>query len=281
LSARAWALVAAAGLALLGCKSSEQGGSEAGAAKAEAGEVEAAAPIPTTEAGFLAELVPLPEGAEAIAVEYEITGPALVGEMTTTITAGGKRRDDWELRSTTSDTTLRAAGSTIVNPSRIWTASEGSGGELRQNPLAELAAAYMRLEPEARAGVVESIRAWHRLLAEQRERERGRRAEVLGVSCLQTRIAAQNVCMWEETGLLLRYEGSAFTIEAKKIDRDPKLEAGVFELPPEAAELEVTPVAEQDYDQILQDIAAGSYGSVSALVLGSRGLPSLSLPKQG
>ncbi|PRQ01334.1 hypothetical protein [Enhygromyxa salina] len=261
---------------LLGCPGSERK-TEAGSAAEHA---KVLAPIPATEAEFLAELVPLPEGAEAIEVEYTITGPALTGTMTTQITAGGQRRDQWELVSTLGDTQLRAAGVTIVNARQIWTANEGHPGELSDNHLAELARAYLRLDPPARAPVMESIRAWHQLLAEQRKAAGGGdRTELLGVSCLETRIAAQNVCMWEETGLLLRYEGSAFTIEATKIDRQPKLAPDAFTLPPEAAgATRAEPQRDYDYDEILTEIAAGSYGNVSLLVVGSKSIPSLRLP---
>jgi hypothetical protein len=261
---------------LLGCPGSDRKAD--GASDADVSS--AAAPIPTSEAEFLAELVPLPDGADAIQVKYAITGPALTGTMTTLITAGGQRRDRWELLSTLGDTQLRAAGITIVNAQKIWTANEGQPGEVSDNHLAELARAYMRLEPAARAPVVASIRAWHQLLAEQRQAASGDRAQLLGVSCLETRVAAQNVCMWEETGLLLRYEGSAFTIEAVEIDRDPKLAADTFALPPEAAQAERPPrsPSQHDYGQILAEIAAGSYGNVSLLVVGSKSIPSLRLP---
>jgi hypothetical protein len=260
---------------LLACPSSDRktdGGSEATVSNT-------VAPIPASEAEFLAELVPLPDGADAIQVKYAITGPALTGTMTTSITAGGQRRDQWELLSTLGDTQLRAAGVTIVNTTKIWTANEGQPGEVTDNHLAELARAYMRLDPAARAPVVESIRAWHQLLAEQREAAGGARAQLLGVSCLETRVAAQNVCMWEQTGLLLRYEGSAFTIEAVEIDRNPKLAADAFALPPQAAQAErPAQPSQHDYGQILAEIAAGSYGNVSLLVVGSKSIPSLRLP---
>jgi hypothetical protein len=116
------------------------------------------------------------------------------------------------------------------------------------------------------------------MLAEQRERDDDARSEVLGVACLQTRVAAQNVCMWEETGLLLRYEGSAFRIEAFSIDRAPQLQPDMFALPSEAQGA-VPTAAEPAYEQILRDIADGSYGSVSALLLAPEVLPELRAPK--
>src|SRR5690606_20930748 len=87
------------------------------------------------------------------------------------------------------------------------------------------------------------------------------------------------VCMWEETGLLLRYEGSAFRIEATHIDRAPKLGPDVFALPPEAHAATAIATTAQDYEPILQDIAAGSYGSVSALLFAGDAMPALRMPE--
>lgn len=244
-----------------------------------AAQPDAPAPAPSSEDAFLAELAPLPDNAEAIELHYEIRGPALRGEMVVTVAAGGKRREQWELRAETGETELRTAGLTVINPEHRWVGTDGAGGELHQNHLAGLARAYLALEPDARAKVAESIRAWHRMLAEQRERDGGERDELLGVSCLRTRIAGQNVCMWEETGLLLRYEGSAFTIEATEIDRSPTLEPGAFVLPPEARTLEPKPGETPNYAGILDEIAEGSYGSVSLLVLGGDAVPALRVPQ--
>jgi hypothetical protein len=248
-------------------------------APAEAARPDSSAPLPTTEAEFLAELAPLPDGVAAIEVRYQITGSALTGEMTTTLAAGGNRRERWQLRAGTGEAALATTGLRIVSADQVWIANEGAPGELSSNPLGALARAYLQLPEDARGGVVESIRAWHRMLDEQRERDDSARAEVLGVTCLQTRIAAQNVCLWEETGLLLRYEGSAFRIEAINIDRAPQLGPDTFALPPEAKTAVPTAAPEQDYAQILQDIAGGSYGSVSALLLAGEALPALRVPE--
>lgn len=273
---------------LAACKGGERPADSAPAS--ESARSDSPAPLPSSEAQFLAELAPLPEGASAIEVRYEITqvtgsalGSALAGEMTITLAVGGNRRERWELRAGTGaaepDTRLGTTGLRIVTPDLVWIANEGAPGELSTNHLGALARAYLRLPEEARAPVVESIRTWHRMLAEQRAKDDSATAEVLGVTCLQTRIAAQNVCMWEETGLLLRYEGSAFRIEATHIDRAPKLEGDVFTLPPEAKAATAIATAEQDYEQILQDIAAGSYGSVSALLFAGDALPALRMPE--
>lgn len=270
------------GLALtlaLGACSTKQRDGDAGAAQTSEAET-SARPIPDSAEAFLAELLPLPDGAgEAIELRYTITGPALSGELVTVIAAGGRRRDRWELRSSAGDAGLRADGITIINAQDIWTGHDGGAGERRANHLGELARAYLALEPDARAAVVDSIRAWHQTLAEQRERHAGERAQILGVSCLLTRVAAQNVCMWEEAGLLLHYEGAAFTVDATKIDRSIELGPDSFDLPAPAASLE--PVASQphDYSAVLAELAAGSYATVSLLVLGAKGVPELRLPE--
>lgn len=262
------------------CKGGERSSDSAPASEPQRSDSPAS--LPTSEAEFLAELAPLPDGASAIEVRYDITqvtGSALTGEMTITLAAGGNRRERWELRAGTQTAELRTTGLRIVTPDHVWIANEGAPGELTTNHLGALARAYLQLPEDARKGVVESIRAWHRMLAEQRERDDSATTEVLGVTCLQTRIAAQNVCMWEETGLLLRYEGSAFRIEATQIERAPKLEPDVFTLPPEAKAATSLATAEQDHEQILKDIAGGSYGSVSALLFAGDALPALRVPE--
>jgi hypothetical protein len=269
-------------LGMLGvaCKGDERPADSAPAS--DSARPEPFAPLPASEAEFLVELAPLPDRASAIEVRYqitEITGSALTGEMTVMLAAGGNRRERWELRTGTEAGRLGTTGLRIVTPDLVWIANEGAPGELSTNQLGALARAYLQLPEEARAPVVESIRAWHRMLAEQRTRDDSATAEVLGVTCLQTRIAAQNVCMWEETGLLLRYEGSAFRIEATQIDRAPKLEPDVFTLPPEAKTATPVAAAEPQYEQILRDIAGGSYGSVSALLFAGDALPALKLPE--
>ena len=56
------------------------------------------------------------------------------------------------------------------------------------------------------------------------------------------------------------------------------LAAVAFALPAAARSAKPQAGDTPDYQQVLQDIAAGSYGSVSALVLGVDVLPALSVP---
>lgn len=240
-----------------------------------------AAKIPDTVEGFLAELAPLPGAAQAVRIDYRVSGPALSGELHTLLAPGGLRHDRWELRTSAGDSFLTASGTSIISATQLWTGSDGEPGELRPNTLAGLGKAYLARDEDTRAKIIASIRAWHSTLAEQRERAGGEQDEIAQTPCLRTRIAAQNVCMWEEAGVMLAFEGSAFTIEATKVDREATLETDSFALPPLAAR--ATKVEDDEhsaaaYEPILDELAAGSHAKVALLVYANLGLPKLELP---
>ncbi|HVI00223.1 MAG TPA: hypothetical protein VM869_16010 [Enhygromyxa sp.] len=240
----------------------------------------AAAPLPTSEAEFLAELMPLPGDAEAIEITYAVAGPALEGEMTILIREGGHKREQWELRTIGGEATLRSAGLAIVNPDQIWSAPEGQPGELRTNLLGALARAWSGLDEAKRAAVAKAVRDWHALLDKRRAEVPGDRGQILGVPCLQTRIAAQNLCMWEEVGLFLRYEGSAFTIEATQIDRAPEVSADAFVLPPESRDATRAEPESIDFRAALDEAATGNFAELFLLVSRTQALPKLEHPQQ-
>ena len=270
MAGRGWVLALAVVVAGFGCKPEREAEGEGSAARAGA-----SAELPADEAAFLTSLLPLPDGASAIEIHYRVEGPALEGEMDVALGPGGVRRDRWELRSKAGDSYLRAAGSRIVSAERVWTAAAGQPGTIVDNHLHGFAQAYLARDAEAQAKIVEAVRIWHETLTEQRKRAGGEQHELLGVTCLRTRIAGQNVCMWEEVGVLLEYEGSAFEIVAERIDRNPELADDTFELPAIAAKAEKGSSEAPDYDAILDEIAAGSYGSLSTLVHANVALPDL------
>lgn len=259
----------------LGCKTDERDSTKATPERATKPEP---ARMPSNEVEFLAELIPLPDNAGAIEISYAVTGPALEGEMTILVAAGGNKRERWELRTTGANTQLRSAGLGIVNAEQIWHAPEGKPGELRQNQLGALARAWSALDEAKRGAVVTAIRDWHAMLDKRRAEVPGDQGEILGVACLQTRIAAQNLCMWESVGLFLRYEGSAFTIEATQINRSPTIPQDAFELPAEASEATLVEVPPIDFGAALDQAAAGNFAELFLLVSQTRALPKLERP---
>jgi hypothetical protein len=195
------------------------------------------------------------------------------------VRAGGYKREQWELR-TIGNESLRSAGLAITTPEQTWHANEGQAGELRPNMLTGLARAWAARDELERAAVVKAVRDWHALLQARRAEVPGDQGQILGVACLQTRVAAQNLCMWEEVGLFLRYEGSAFTIEATHIDRAPEVPADAFVLPPEsrnAARIEVPTI---DFGAALDESIHGNFAELLLLVSRAQALPRLALPKQ-
>lgn len=262
-------------LALGGCNLMRDQG-----ANAEAEAAPERAPTPDSVEGFLAELAPLPKGAAAIEIDYEVSGEALSGELHTTLGPGGQRRDRWQLRSKAGDEFLTIAGTSVVSTTQLWIGSDGEPGELRPNALVELGKAYLARSPEERAKIVDSIRSWHETLAAQRERNSGQLDTVAGVPCLRTRIAAQNVCMWEQANVMLAYEGAAFSIEATQIEELAELKPKSFELPPLALRAEqVEGSGAQDFEGILDELAAGSHAKVALLLYANLGMPAMQMPE--
>jgi hypothetical protein len=267
--------VLAISVAFAGCKSESR---EKTGTAGEVAPAPATAPLPQTTPEFLAELMPLPGGAEALEITYAIAGPALEGEMTILIREGGFKREQWELRTIGGEPPLRSAGLAIVNPDQIWSAPEGQPGELQSNLLGPLARAWAGLDEEKRAAVGKAVRDWHALLAKRRAEVPGDQGQILGVPCLQTRIAAQNLCMWEEVGVFLRYEGSAFTIEATQIDRAPEISNEAFVLPPESRDAARVEPESIDFNAALDEAANGDFAELFLLVSRTRALPKLARP---
>ncbi|NVB37917.1 hypothetical protein G6O69_08725 [Pseudenhygromyxa sp. WMMC2535] len=267
------ALVAAP---VLGCKDGKDD------AKAEQASTEASeAPLPEDAEAFLAELSPLPAGATGLEIRYEVRGSLAEGELTIQQAPGGYRREDWTIRWASEDPghPVVNEGTTIITPRAVWTAQKGEPGELGERDFGALADAWLALDEAPRRAVVEAIREWHALLTEQRAAHPGERDAVLEVSCLQTRMAAQNLCLWEEAGLFLRYEGAAFEIVATSIEREAKLEPSRFEIPASArAEAETVELEGLKVDAILSALGEGSYEMMTGLLTPRVQLAALEAP---
>lgn len=273
---RVWAAaLAIAGVAsgMTACKTDGSSDGETGPV-AESGETSARA-LPTSEDAFLARLLPLPDDAEAIHVRYRVEGTFAEGTFEVTLRPGGYRHDRWviEWAGADEDEPFVSRGASITTPEWTWTGLEGQPGELQPRQLRAIAAAWMDLDDARKQAAAESVDRWHAILAEQRGSHPGERATVQGVSCLQTRIAAQNLCLWEEAGVFLRYDGAMFDIEAESIDRAPEIAEDTFTLPPAASGATKLPSeAAIDPDALLAALEAGTYEAMAALLVPELGL---------
>lgn len=230
--------------------------------------------IPQTVEEFLERLVPLPS--PAIVVVYEVTGPGnMQGTLELSTKPGGWRKEAWTLRIPVpgaegpggSAVVTEVRGTVIQTPREIWTGIADQAGEVMPNPLASLGEAYLELSPTKRNDVLSALEGWYGKLAEARTEAPGERSTIAGEDCLQTRVAAQNVCIWEAAGLPLAYEGAQFSLRAKEIRRPSSLPETTFERPAVAADaVEKPSPIELDPQAALGELANGDYAPL-ALVL--------------
>lgn len=195
------------------------------------------APLPADRAAILRELSPLP--AEALVVVYALRAPGgVTGTLEVLARPGGFRRENWTIEVPMGvEGTRQLEGSTIQTPDGVWI--EGTAPTaVRPSPLGALADAYLALDPAKRRAVVERLRARRELLARARASEAETPERVLDVPCRVTRVATIELCLWEETGLPLRYHGhgddDGLSLRAISIDDQAGIGERAFALPPGA-----------------------------------------------
>lgn len=239
------------------------------------------AQIPGTRDAFLARLIPV-EG-RGVRVVYEVKGPGgLTGSLEVMARPGAYRRENWALaRSTGSEERQELRGATIQTPDRMWSGLDGTPGVRAASPVSALGEAYMSLDEAGRLRVSQSIQRWHADLERARAEHPGDRREVAGVECLDMRIAGQSLCLWEQSGLVLHYEGAEFTATATRVERDIELEASTFALPAtagEAREVRLPANLQIDAKKSIDALADGDYASLSLVLTPGLRLP---LPDEG
>jgi hypothetical protein len=235
------------------------------------------ASAPTSEREFLDVLAPLP--GSGVRIVYAVDGPgSLDGTLEVLAKPGGWRRENWSLSHpgpTGEASELR--GSTIQTPELLWSGVDGeSGGVKAPAPLAALAAAYLALDDDARATAAANLRRWHEDLSRARVDHPGDVRELAGTRCLQMRVAAQELCLWEETGLALEYRGAEFSVVATRVELDAEIAADAFTLPASAdAAPEVpAPTAEAfDPHTSMRALVEGRFGPLAPVLT-----PGLRLP---
>ncbi|MEX1368833.1 MAG: hypothetical protein AB1Z98_37240 [Nannocystaceae bacterium] len=270
---RVWAnglgvLVAALGLSVSATGCDAEGTNESREAMAERVSdvlpvvVAADAPLPADREAILRELAPLPS--ESLLIVYEVRGPGgLTGSLEVLARPGGLRRENWTLEVPLgAEGPRRLDGSTIQTPQGIWI--EGRPPETwTASPLAALAQAYLELDAEHRAAFIERLREHRATLADARLADPTAPDEVLGVPCHVTRVASIEMCLWEATGLPLRYEGDGLRLRALNIDDHPSIGEGAF-VPPFAAPAD----APEGFDApgVLSRFVEGELGELTPLL---------------
>lgn len=231
--------------------------------EASAAPIAEALPIPDTREGFLRELAPLPS--DAVQVSYEVEGPGgLSGTLEVLLQPGGLRREHWILDlPVPGGESESIEGESIQTSDFAWTGAP-SRWTVERAPFGALADGYLGLAAEDRRAVIDSIRSFRDRLADARREHPGNAEEILGVSCLAVRLAAQELCVWEETGLPLRYAGNAFTLRALAIDLDPAIDAEAFAVPSDVEH--AAPAPDLDPQASLQRLAERNYAELGPLL---------------
>ena len=223
----------------------------------------AATVVPDTREGFLAVLAPLPS--DAVRVTYDVAGPGgLSGELEILLLPGGRRREAWLLELPLPDgATHRIESSAVQTEDYAWV---GTGGdlEIERSPLGALADAYLGLPQSERRAVVESLDSFRLRIASARKNVASPDREILGVPCLATRLAAQDLCVWEETGLPLDYRGNAFSLRAREIVIDAPVPDDAFEVSAEVKR--EAPGPDMDPHESLRRLARQDYAELGPLL---------------
>ncbi len=186
--------------------------------------------FPLDRAGILRELAPLPF--EALLVVYELEGPGGVsGRLEVLARPGGYRRENWTVQVPLgAEGSRQLAGWTIQTPEGVWI--DGAAAlDPTPAPLGALADAWLALPEGARRRVVEQLRARTQKLAQARASEAEAPEQILDTPCHVTRVATIELCLWEATGLPLRYASDGLRLRAIHIDEAAGIGPHAFDPP--------------------------------------------------
>lgn len=222
-------------------------------------------PLPEDAAGILRELAPIPGGATVIV--YDVVGPAgLSGTLEVLAAEGGLRRDNWTISLPLPTGAREIRGSSITTPDAIWRAEGEDAGVIEPGRLRAVADAIAALDPPMRASVLTQVRSWRDELERARAEDPGERDTIAGVSCVRVRAGGGEVCTWEEAGLPLRYDGSAFSIVATHVEHDARLGPHAFDIPAMAARAPSMTSSKDPTGQLVA-IAAGDRAAVLRMLI--------------
>lgn len=188
--------------------------------------------LPADRAAILRELAPLPS--EALLVVYEVEGPGgVTGSLEVLARPGGFRRENWTIHVPLGEEGERQLdGSTVQTPDGVWI--EGADAPPTPSPLGALAEAWLALPEASRRAVVEQLRAHRHALALARAAETEPPEQILDRPCHVTRVATIELCLWEATGLPLRYASDGLRLRAIHVDEHASIGEQAFDPPPSA-----------------------------------------------
>ena len=227
------------------------------------------ATVPTTRDDFLRLLSPLPS--EALVIVYSVEGPAgMRGTAELIARHGGYERQNWVV----DVGEARIEGSNIRTPDMQW--SQGVEGTAIRSPviLGRLADAFEEASSDVKADVVAAVQGFHAALDRGRSARPGPQREVAGETCLVTKVALSELCVWEPAGLPLSYRSDAFVVEATHIDRSPDIGETAFVVPP--GQWRPEDAEAFDARAALQQLARGEVAELTRWLQ-----PSLQLPPVG
>ena len=225
--------------------------------------VDTEAPLPEDRDAMLEALAPMPS--DALLVVYEIAGPGgIEGSLEVLARPGGYRRENWTIEVPLgSEEDRRLSGSTIQTPDGVWV--EGSPPDtFTPSPLGALADAALSLPEAGRRAVLEQLETRRAVLAEARADvldtpdAQDDPELILDTACHVTRVATIEMCLWEATGLPLRYRSDAIELRAVNIDADASIGEHAFDLPFPAPDM-----PQFDARSALRQLAEGDLAGLS------------------
>ena len=217
--------------------------------------------LPGDRAAILRELAPLPS--EALLVVYEVEGPGgVTGSLEVLARPGGLRRENWTIHVPLGEEGSRQLdGFTVQTPEGVWI--EGSDAAPTPSPLGALAEAWLALPESSQRAVVEELRAHRAALAQARAAEAEAPEQILGVPCHVTRVATIEMCLWEATGLPLRYASDGLRLRVIHIEEHANIGEHAFDPPPSAHTKPTTAVAGLDATAALRRAAEGDLAELA------------------
>jgi hypothetical protein len=220
-------------------------------------------PLPQDRAAILRELAPLPS--EALLVVYEIEGPGgVTGSLEVLARPGGYRRENWTIHVPLGTEGERQLdGSTIQTPEGVWIEGAPRGAGPTPSPLGVLADAWLALPEASRRAVVEQLRAHRHALAQARAAEPEPPERILDMPCRVVRVATLEMCVWEATGLPLRYASEGLRLRVIHIDAQASIGEHAFDPPGPRGAPAAGALAGLDPVVALQRAAAGDLGEIA------------------